>query len=285
MALTTLRRGRGDPTFRLAADGTVWRALRSPVGTATLAVHPMNDGEIVARAWGDGAAWALEALPRMLGADDDVDGFVPHHDVVARLWRRFGHWRLGASGLVMEALVPAIIEQKVTGHEAFRGYRLLVTGFGDPAPGPPTDLRVPPTHDRLRSIPSWEWLRMGIDHGRSQPLLRAAEVAPALERAGRRGAAELDRALRSLRGIGVWTSAEVRTRALGDADAVSFGDYHVARDIGFALTGAVIDDAGLAELLAPYAPHRHRVQALVSLGGLHAPRRGPRMPFRTHLPV
>jgi 3-methyladenine DNA glycosylase/8-oxoguanine DNA glycosylase len=85
-------------------------------------------------------------------------------------------------------------------------------------------------------------------------------------------------------GVGVWTSAEVRFRAHGDADAVSFGDYHVARWVGWALTGEEIDDDGLVELLEPYRPHRARVQRLVELSGRRPPRRGPRMPARTHLP-
>jgi 3-methyladenine DNA glycosylase/8-oxoguanine DNA glycosylase len=288
LVLAQLRHGSGDPTYRRAPDGVVWRALRTPIGEATLAIAPMNAaGEVEAHAWGDGADWALDAVPRMLGRDDDPTGFTPRHDVVHRLWRRFGDWRLGATGLVMESLVPVIIEQKVTGNEAFRGFRLLVRRFGSPAPGPGAErgLWVAPSPSELLDVPSWEWLRMGIDQGRSVPLRRAAQVATALERAATSGPAELDRCLRTIRGIGVWTSAEVRARVLGDADAVSFGDWHIARNVGFALTGALADDAGLAELLEPYRPHRHRVQRLVELGGIVAPRRGPRMPIRSHLPV
>jgi 3-methyladenine DNA glycosylase/8-oxoguanine DNA glycosylase len=85
-------------------------------------------------------------------------------------------------------------------------------------------------------------------------------------------------------GVGVWTSAEVRQRAHGDPDAVSFGDYHVAKDIGWALTGSPVDDDGLAELLEPYRPHRYRVQRLLELDDAWRPRRGPRMSARTHLP-
>ena len=88
-------------------------------------------------------------------------------------------------------------------------------------------------------------------------------------------AEEADRRLRSLPGIGVWTSAEVRFRAHGDADAVSFGDYHIAKNVGWALTGREVDDDGLAELLEPYRPHRYRVQRLVELAGLGRPRHAP----------
>jgi 3-methyladenine DNA glycosylase/8-oxoguanine DNA glycosylase len=92
------------------------------------------------------------------------------------------------------------------------------------------------------------------------------------------------RRLRAIPGVGVWTAAAVEHTALGDPDAVSFGDYHVAKSIGWALTGSEVDDDGLAELLEPYAGHRYRVQALLKLAGAAPPRRGPRMPARTHLP-
>lgn len=258
--------------------------MRTPEGAATLEVSPLApDGVVLARAWGPGADWALEALPRMLGAEDDVSGFEPRHDVIAAAWRRFGHWRLGATGLVMESLVPTIIEQKVTGQEAFAAYRRLVRTYGEPAPGA-LDLWLQPTPEQLRAIPSWEWLKLPVDGGRSKPLIAAARVAAALERAGGESLETFDARLRSLPGIGVWTSAEVRATALGDADAVSFGDYHVAKNVGWVLTGSPVDDDALVGLLEPYRPHRHRVQRLVELAGLGRPRRGPRMSPRNHLP-
>ena len=91
-----------------------------------------------------------------------------------------------------------------------------------------------------------------------------------------------DRRLISLPGIGVWTSAEVRQRACGDADAVSVGDYHLPSLVGWALAGQKVDDAGMLELLAPYAGHRHRAARLVELGRLGPPRRGPRMSIRDY---
>jgi len=245
-------------------------------------------GEIALSAWGVGADWILAQAPALLGADDDPSGLGAHHRLVAQVSRRHPHWRIGRSGLVMDALIPAVIEQKVTGQEAFAGYRRLVQRFGERAPGPAGDelrLHVQPTPEAIRAIPSWEWLRLPVDGGRSRPLVGAMRVADTLERAGRGGSTELDRALTGLPGIGRWTSAEVRQRALGDADAVSFGDYHVAKDIGWALTGERIDDDALAVLLEPYRPHRYRVQALLAMAGAGAPRRGPRMAPRRHLPV
>ena len=67
----------------------------------------------------------------------------------------------------------------------------------------------------------------------------------------------------------------MRQRALGDADAVSFGDYHVAKDIGWALTGRADRRRELAELLEPWRPHRGRVQALVGLAGSAGPAAAP----------
>jgi hypothetical protein len=282
------RHGGGDPTFRLDEAGRVWRGIRTPSGPATLVVAARpGDGDVLAQAWGPGAEWALDSVPDLLGAGDDRAGFEPRHPLLAELQRRHRHVRQGRSGLVMEALVPAIIEQKVTGQEAFAGFRRLVHRYGERAPGPGCDrkLWVQPAPERLRTIPSWEWLRLHIDPARSRPIVAAARVADALERTAGLATDEADRRLRSLPGVGVWTSAEVRQRAHGDPDAVSFGDYHVAKSVGYALTGAPFDDAELAAYLEPWRPHRNRVVMLVELAGLGPPRRGPRMSPRTHLPT
>jgi 3-methyladenine DNA glycosylase/8-oxoguanine DNA glycosylase len=113
----------------------------------------------------------------------------------------------------------------------------------------------------------------------------AAKVAGRLERVVDLAPEEARRRLRAVPGVGVWTAAEVAQRALGDADAVSFGDFHVAKDIGWALLGRPLDDQGLAELLEPYRGHRFRVQQLLGMAGQFRPRRGPRMAPRRHLPV
>ena len=285
------RRGPADPTFRYARDGSLWRGIRTPEGTTSLRLEPKPDlGTVSAEAWGSGAEWVLDRLPRMLGADDDPTGFEPLHKPIADAWRRNRNWRLGATDLVMESLVPSIIEQKVTGQEALGAFRTMVHRFGERAPGPPSEaeprvrLWVQPSPEGLRAIPSWEWLRLPVDGARSRPIQHAARVASSLERAGRETPQEFDRRVRTLPGIGVWTSAEVRARVMGDPDAVSFGDYHIAANVGYVLTGEAVDDEGLATLLEPYAGHRHRVQRLVELAGLSRPRRGPRMAPRNHLP-
>lgn len=260
-------------------------ARRTPEGTVALRIQADSQaGVINAEAWGSGATWALDRLPRLLGADDDPSGFVPPPEL-NDAWRRFSHWRIGASDLVFESLLPTILEQKVTGQEAFAAYRRLVLHFGEEAPGP-ADLgvRLAPDAATVAQLPSWEWLKLPVDQGRSKPAIGAARVASSLERTRERGSEALDQALRSLPGLGVWTSAEVRARVLGDADAVSFGDYHVAKNVGWALVGRAVDDEELKFILEPYRPHRFRIQGLVQLANLGRPRRGPRMAPRRHLP-
>ena len=285
--LATLRRGGADPAYRLEPSGVVWRTCRTPLGPATLRlVARPAAGEVLATAWGPGAAWAIDGVPSLLGQGDDPSGFAPDHPLLRDAVKRWPGWRVPRSGLVLEALVAAAIEQKVTGQEAFGGWRALVLRFGEPAPGPAgaAGLRVIPSAHQWAQIPSWAWLRAGVDGQRSGTAVRAAKVAGRLEQSVAMTHADAEKRIRAVAGVGVWTAAEVRQRAHGDADAVSFGDYHVAKNIGWALTGTEVDDDGLAELLEPYRPHRYRVQRLLELVGARRPRRGPRMSPRTHLP-
>jgi 3-methyladenine DNA glycosylase/8-oxoguanine DNA glycosylase len=281
-----LHLGWGDPTFRQDPDGTIWRGIRTPQGASTLCLGAVAGSGIEATAWGPGAQWVLASVPTMLGDLDDTTGFVAHHAQVAEAARRFRGWRVPRTGLVLESLIPSIIAQKVTGQEASGSYRALVRRYGELAPGEGgvRGLWVAPSARGWARIPSWEWLRAGVDCARSAAVVRAAGVAGRLEQCVDLTSDQADRRLRAIAGIGVWTAAEVRHTALGDPDAVSFGDYHVAADIGWALTGSEVDDDGLAELLEPYAGHRYRVQGLLKLAGARRPRHGPRMANRTHLP-
>ena len=287
--LGPLRRGAGDPTWRVH-DGALWRGVLTPDGPATVRMWREADGEKADRAhlqaWGPGASWCAAALPAWLGAADDVSGFEVHHDELRDAAKQLQHWRVGRTGLVLEALVPAIIEQRVTGKQAFAAYRTLVRRYGSPAPGPGAELGLmcPPNVAGWRKIPSWEWLRAGVDAQRADTVMRVLQVARRLEELQRLPLETAWRRLGSIPGVGVWTVAETVQRALGDPDAVSFGDYHVAADIGWALTGAPVDDLQLEQLLAPYVGHRYRVQYLVTAGGLTRPRRGARITLPTHLP-
>lgn len=278
LALGPLQRANGDPTQRRAPDGAWWRATRTPGGPGSLRLMAA-DGHVDVQAWGPGARWLVESVPSLLGADDDPGGFEPRHPVIAETARRLPHLRLGGLGLVFELVVPAVLEQRVTGREARRSWRELLRRFGEPAPGPaPAGMRVPPEPAGWRRIPSWEWHRAGVDPGRARTIIAAAEVAYRLDESLSLPRAERLRRLRAVPGIGEWTAAEVAQRAWGDPDAVSVGDFHLPALVGWALAGRPVDDTGMLELLSCYPGHRHRAVRLVELSGVRIPSFGPRMP-------
>jgi 3-methyladenine DNA glycosylase/8-oxoguanine DNA glycosylase len=281
LTLALLRRGAGDPTFR-RVDGLIWRTSRMESGPVTYAVDQRGPRHVRATAWGPGRVELLDGLEELVGGADDPTGFVPSHPVLVDGMRRFPGLRVPRTGRVLEALIPAIVEQKVLGIDAFASQRRLLRRFGEPPPGPaPDGMRVFPTAEQWSAIPSWEWHLAGVDPSRARAAQASARLAVQLERLAeqnRHDHAVVHRGLRSIPGVGVWTAAEVATRALGDADAVPFGDYHVAKDVGVALLGRRIDDAELARVLEPWRGHRFRVVRLVGLSPLvRTDRRGPRM--------
>jgi hypothetical protein len=283
LTLSVHCRGGRDPAYHLDAAGAVWRTSLTPDGPGTLRVSTGPDSLITGQAWGPGAAWLLDTLPAQLGAHDDLSGFTVRHPAVAELALRYQGLRIGRTARVFEALVPAVLEQKVVGKEAHRAWRILLRQHGAPAPGPaPAGMRVIPPPRAWARIPSWDWHRAGVEGVRARTIIGAADVAARLEQVMELEGAEADRRLRSLPGIGPWTSAEIRQRAAGDPDAVSIGDYHLPKAVGWTLAGRITDDAGMLELLAPYAGHRYRVARLIELGGRVPPRRGPRMPVRDY---
>lgn len=280
--LAPLRRGLGDPTFRVTDSGLIWLVTNTEAGVGTLALTT-SGGEVEATAWGDGADLLLSGVPRLLGAEDDDTGFEAHHPLVAELRRRLPLLRLGATGRVWDLLVASVLEQKVTGTEAHRSWRELCRRFGTPAPGPtPAGMYAPPTPHAVLTIRDWEWHRAGVDLSRRRAIVNAAQIAHRLEKAVElRGRAGRD-LLRTVPGIGFWTAAEIAQRAWGDPDAVSVGDFHIPGLVGYALLGRKVDDRGMLEVLAPYAPHRHRVVRYIEAGGPGKPRYGPRYAARDY---
>ncbi|MCX5111566.1 DNA-3-methyladenine glycosylase 2 family protein [Streptomyces sp. NBC_00378] len=279
-----LRRGPADPTYRMTGDGTAWRASRTPAGPGTLRLTARG-GRIEAAAWGPGGPWLLDRLPTLLGATDDPDAFRPRHRLLALTRHRRPGLRLLRTGLVMESLIPSILEQKVTTDEAYRAWRFLVRKYGTPAPGP-TDraaftalgLHVMPDARTWSLIPSWEWHRAGVDAQRSGTILRAVRVARRLEEAAAMELPEAMARLELIPGIGPWTSAETLQRSNGAADAVTVGDLHLPGIVGHALAGnRDADDEEMLALLAPYEGQRHRATRLILLSGHTPARRAPRM--------
>jgi len=273
-------RGRGDPTLRVEAR-TAIRASRMPTGAATVRMD-LRGSRLEAEAWGPGADEALARLPALIGLDDDRTGFRPElHPLVADLDRRHPGLRLGRSDAVLESLVPAVIEQKVTGREAWRGFRGIVGRWGEPAPGP-FGLRLAPRPEALAAAPYHEFHPLGIERRRADLVRRIADRAERFEEIAGLPRADAWARLTSVPGIGPWTAAEVFLRVRGDPDAVSVGDFHLPNVVAWALAGQPrADDRRMLELLEPWRGQRARVVRLLELSGLRPPAYGPRYAARS----
>ena len=282
--LRPLQRGSGDPAFQVAG-GVVWLALQTPSGPASVAIRRAGD-TIAVSAWGSGAPWAVSHAPELLGRGDDWSSFdVSGNEFLAAARHRQPGLRLLRTNTVVAMLVPAIMEQKVTSRQAWGAWRYLLRRHGTPAPGPaPAGMMVPPDARTWARIPSWEWHRAGIEPGRSATVMRAVQLAPALERtlAHGRGGEVVSTKLQSIPGVGRWTAAETAQRSHGDPDSPSVGDFHVPALVGWALTGAPVDDDGMLELLEPWRGHRERVVRLIGGSGFRKPSFGPRITIQDH---
>jgi 3-methyladenine DNA glycosylase/8-oxoguanine DNA glycosylase len=279
LTLGPLRHGAGDPTIRFAPDG-VWRATRTREGPATIRLA-LGRAEVTATAWGPGAATALDGVPALVGFDDDPAAFRPALSLLADLHRRLAGLRIGRTGAIFEALLPAIIEQKVVGEEARRSYRALLRDHGEAAPGP-ADLRLAPEPATLAGLPYFAFHPLGIERRRADTIRRAAARAARLEEAASMSSERAMARLTAIPGIGPWTAAEALRVGLGDPDLVSVGDYHLPNVVAWALAGEPRgDDARMLELLEPYRGQRGRVIRLLEAGGIGAPRFGPKMPIRS----
>ncbi|WP_239073309.1 DNA-3-methyladenine glycosylase family protein [Sediminihabitans luteus] len=316
--LAPLARGPYDPAHRRTPDGAVWRTSRTPAGPVTYRLEQTGPHDVVARLWGPGAHDAATTLPDLLGEHDDPEGFEPPA-TLRDTYRRHPGVRIPRTGRVLEALAGAVLDQRVQSVVAFRSWAWLLDHHGEIVPGPghaasdttvhpesaahpvpagypvPAGLRVLPDAEGWATIPTWDWHRAGVDPGRARVLREAARRARAVESAATLPLPEAHARLQALPGVGAWTSAEVARRALGDPDAVSVGDYHLAYAVVWALAGEHVPreehapgalttaDARMLELLAPYAGHRQRVVRLLELAGRHErPRRGPRLAIQDH---
>jgi 3-methyladenine DNA glycosylase/8-oxoguanine DNA glycosylase len=273
-SLGVLRLGKHDPTINLA-NTSVAVAMRTPVGSAALRAQLLVD-RVDVEAWGDGAEWALDQAPGMLGLLDDRDGFDPVDPVVRRLHRDAPGLRLPRTGRVLDALIPAVVSQRVTGFEAKRSFRQLVERWGEPAPGP-TGLLLGPLPEVIAELGYYDLHVIGMEKRRADALQRVCAHAHRLEQVGATAPDQLRARLEAITGVGAWTSAEVARVALGDADAVSVGDFHLKHLVSWALAQEPRGtDARMLELLEPYFGHRGRVCTLLESSGLTAPRYGPR---------
>jgi len=273
--------GRGA-VARRADDGSVWRAEDGPEGPLLL-MAAQNHEHFTMRAWAPAdSGWDRTSVRDMAqgwaGFADSADGIahlLDDHPLLSRVARRFALMRLSRLPNVQEAIGRGVIGQLVQVAEANRSTAQLTRHAGSPI-GP---LHAWPTTARLATMPVYEFHR---HCGLSQRSARAIAAATMMDAPLRRHAAAsdwgaFDARLRSIPGIGVWTSGEARA-ALGDPDAVSFGDYHLPRVVGNLLGGDEPEggwnDSHLEALLEPFRPHRARVIRLLLSGVMNSAVRG-----------
>lgn len=302
MVVAADRAGRGA-VVRRGQAGLLRRAEPGPLGPLLLEARRSTRG-VALQVWGPAATpsasveAALRAAAGWAGLHDDVDGFAAvarRHPVLRHVVRRLGEPRLSRMPRLAEALGRAVLEQLVQAAEARRSIADVAALVGTRAT---SELWCWPAPQQLGAVPAWTLRRCGVSLRGARALHAAAVADAALERD--RATAEdghgweaLDRRLRTLPGVGAWTSAEVRLR-LGDADAVSVGDYHLPDVVGHALRGAAGDgpngrwtDAAMLELLAPFAGHRGRVIRLLEAAAARGlvparARRAPRAALSAH---
>jgi 3-methyladenine DNA glycosylase/8-oxoguanine DNA glycosylase len=272
--LFPLRRGDRDPTTRIGGR-EVLRAVRTPDGGATLRLTQVAVDTVEVRAIGPGADHAIEVdAPGLVGASDEPAALVLGDDDPVRPFRRRQPGVRLTRTAVLPVLLAAILEQKVTGHEARGAWRGLVLGTSEPAPGH-AGLWLPPDVARVAETPSFTFHRWGVERRRAEVARTVASRAGRIEAFTSPG--ELRSWLEKLPGIGVWTSAETARLALGDPDAVSVGDFHLPNLVAWLLAGEPrADDTRMLELLEAYRGQRGRVQRLLEATGMRAPAYGPR---------
>jgi 3-methyladenine DNA glycosylase/8-oxoguanine DNA glycosylase len=259
--------------------GEVLRATRTPEGPGTELLRRAGN-TIEVRAWGPGAEWLCERAPVLVGGNDDHSVF-PDISVTVSSWhRQFPGMRTPCTQSVWESLLPTVLEQKVTGIEARDSFGALLRVANEPAPGPFEHLRLvlPLDPATVAGWPSHVFHAANVERKRSDVIRRAAGYAQRLAEIAEMPLLEGTARLSLLPGIGAWSVAEIAQTALGDADAVSVGDYHLKNWVSWALAGEPRgSDDRMLELLEPFRPFRGRVIRLIGMAGIRPPRYGPRL--------
>jgi len=257
--------GRYDPTCR-RGPARLWKAARTPDGPVTLRLA-RREGGVLARAWGPGAAWALERADALAGLRDEPIGFEASPGPFATLARRHRGIRLPRSPWAFDGLSEYVLQQRVTFRDAARAHRRLVESFGAAAPGPLGLLLPLAPSDWLR-LADGDLRRAGVDGRRARTLRAAARAARRVSSTFGLDPAAARAVLRAIPGCGPWTVGITMGFVLGDPDAVPMGDLHLPHEVGRALAAEPrADDARMLELLEPFRGHRFRLLRLLVAAG------------------
>jgi len=268
---SVFRFGAIDPTVHLDGRQLVM-ATTTPDGPAWTAasITGVTHG-------GDGETFVRARQPDPLGRRDIFTGLEVVHPVVARLQRDFGALRIGASGDIYKAALTATLGQRITAAEAVNQWARLCRALPSPVETPVGALLAPPDPARLAGMVPYQLHCLGIEEARARTLIAIARI---FQRPGQHHVdptTALRRLVAEVPRFGPWTRALVEAEALGNPDTVAVGDFHLKNVVAHALTGRPrgTDDEMLAAL-APYAGNRGRVLSWLALGGIAAPKFGPR---------
>lgn len=263
-------------------DGGWWWPVWGDDGPSTLAVVPHASG-VDGEAWGPRADDLLDRLPAIVGAGTAPTPRFPGTPADPYLARARGV-RLAATRDLYEPLVAAVLGQVVTTTEAGSSMRRLRRRYGARAPGPREGLWALPCPQVIAGLRYEDLHGLGVERRRASIVIEVARrwkrIAPLVDRSP----AEARRSLEAIRGIGPWSSALAVGSAMGAADEIPVGDYHLPNTVAWALAGEDrSDDRRMLELLDPYRPVRRRVLIAIVQSGIRAPRYGPKTGIRTHL--
>lgn len=161
-----------------------------------------------------------------------------------------------------ELAIRAVLGQQISVAGARTLATRLVTRYGQPLPGGPEDglTAVFPTAETLADADPTEW-PMPRSRARALSALATALATGRLTLDPGADREETERRLLALPGIGPWTAAYVRMRALGDPDAFLPTDLGVRH--GLAHLGAAGDPAAATDRAKRWRPWRSYAVSLL----------------------
>ncbi len=271
-----------DPTKEWRPAGFA-KAMLTPAGPGTIEFDWSTAGEVHAIAWGEGAEWLLDQMPRWCGLHDDPSGFDPSADRrLAQLWKRHGGARMSAVGTIWQELLLVIIGQRVTSQNAIQSWAQLCRRWGSDAPGP-HGLRLPPTPEVLDRLSYVDLHQIGLEKKRADALRVAAKRYTRIEEAVDMTTGDAITRITALPGFGPWTATATLVITHGDPDLVMLGDYGMPTLVNHFFTGDATrqapergGDEVMLRHLEPWRGHRQRVMKLIMASGVTPPRRAPR---------
>jgi AraC family transcriptional regulator of adaptative response / DNA-3-methyladenine glycosylase II len=222
---------RAVPGVEAFADGEYRRSIRLPGGPAVVGLSP-EDAGVRCRAWGapvDDVAGRVAALLDLELDPAAVEAALGADPLIGPLVRASPGRRVPGAVDGAELAVRAVLGQQVSVAGAATVAGRLTATLGEPLPEPVgTVTHLFPSAAALASVDPAS-LPMPRSRGRALVGLCAALAAGDVDLRPGADPDAAEAALVALPGIGPWTAAYVRLRALGDRDAFPAADLGIRR--------------------------------------------------------